>query len=63
MIMELFKYTFDQSSISEIKIINGVNIPLTSLEDWYVIYQLIPNREIKVGYDRKLFIIKRSKDT
>lgn len=42
-----FKYIFDQSSISEIKIINGVNIPLTSLEDWYVIYQLIPNRETK----------------
>lgn len=45
----IFKYIFDQSSISEIKIINGVNIPLTSLEDWYVIYQLIPNREIKVS--------------
>jgi hypothetical protein len=44
-----FKYIFDQSSISEFKIINGVNIPLTSLEDWYVIYQLIPNREIKVA--------------
>jgi len=44
----IFKYIFDQSSISEIKIINGINIPLTSLEDWYVIYQLIPKREIKV---------------
>lgn len=44
----IFKYIFDQSSISEIKIINGENIPLTSLEDWYVIYQLIPKREIKV---------------
>lgn len=44
-----FKYIFDQSSISEIKIINGVNIPLTSLEDWYIIYQLIPNREVKVS--------------
>ena len=44
-----FKYIFDQSSISEITIINGVNIPLTSLEDWYVIYQLIPNREVKVS--------------
>lgn len=44
-----FKYIFDQSSISEIKIINGVGIPLTSLEDWYVLYQLIPNRGIKVG--------------
>jgi hypothetical protein len=42
-----FTYIFDQSSISEIKEINGVNIPLTSLEDWYVIYQLIPKREEK----------------
>jgi hypothetical protein len=44
----IFEYIFDQSSISDTKIINGVNIPLTSLEDWYIIYQLIPNREIKV---------------
>jgi len=44
----IFRYIFDESLISQIKIINGVNIPLTSLEDWYVIYQLIPNREIKV---------------
>ena len=27
----IFKYCFDQTSISNIKIINGVNIPLTSL--------------------------------
>lgn len=45
----VFEYIFDYNSISEIKKINGVNIPLTSLEDWYVIYQLIPNREAKVN--------------
>ncbi|MDU1413575.1 MAG: nucleotidyltransferase [Clostridium sp.] len=44
----VFRYIFDDNSISEFKLINGVNIPFTSLEDWYVIYQLIPNREIKV---------------
>jgi hypothetical protein len=44
----IFEYIFDESSISEIKNVNGVNIPLTSLEDWYVIYQLIPGREGKV---------------
>ncbi|SDY61573.1 hypothetical protein SAMN05660462_00463 [Proteiniborus ethanoligenes] len=44
----IFEYIFDKDSISEMKIINGVQIPLTSLEDWYVIYQLIPNREAKV---------------
>lgn len=44
----IFKYIFDQSSITENQKYNGVNIPLTSLEDWYVIYQLIPDREVKV---------------
>ncbi|MBZ9686202.1 nucleotidyltransferase family protein [Clostridium estertheticum] len=43
-----FEYIFDHISISEFKKINGVNIPLSSLEDWYVLYQLIPSREIKV---------------
>jgi hypothetical protein len=44
----IFQYIFDNDSISEIKKINGIDIPFTSLEDWYVIYQLIPNREMKV---------------
>ena len=43
----IFEYKFDATSISEFKKINGVNIPLSSLEDWYVIYQLIPNRRQK----------------
>lgn len=45
---DTFDYYFDKSSITEIMKINGVDIPLTSLEDWYVIYQLIPNRKSKV---------------
>ncbi len=44
----VFEYIFDKKSISDIKKYNGVNIPFTSLEDWYIIYQLIPNREQKV---------------
>lgn len=44
----LFQFDFDEDSISEFKIINGVKVPFTSLEDWYVIYQLIPNRQVKV---------------
>ncbi len=43
-----FNFTFDNNSISEFCKINRVLIPCTSLEDWYVIYQLIPNREEKV---------------
>jgi hypothetical protein len=43
----IFDYIFDEDSITAIKDINGVSIPLISLEDWYVIYQLIPGREVK----------------
>lgn len=44
----VFKYIFDTNSITNFKIINGISIPFTSLEDWYVLYQLIPNRQSKV---------------
>ena len=43
-----YRYSFDHKSITNIKNINGIEVPLTSLEDWYVIYQLIPGRENKV---------------
>lgn len=43
-----FEYPFDNESISNWIKINNVDIPLTSLEDWYVIYQLIPGRDKKV---------------
>jgi len=58
----VFKYTFDNDSISEFKTINGVNIPFTSLEDWYVIYQLIPNREIKVNMIEKYLLVNGIKN-
>jgi hypothetical protein len=43
-----YEYLFDQTSIVERKVISGVEIPFTSLEDWYVLYQVMPNREPKV---------------
>lgn len=43
-----FQYKFDENSISTMKEIHGISIPLTSLEDWYILYQLIPHREHKV---------------
>lgn len=52
----IFRYIFDNNSISELKVINDVNIPFTSLEDWYVIYQLIPNREAKVKMIEKYIL-------
>lgn len=44
----IYKYIFDEQSITGVKKFKYIDIPLTSLEDWYVIYQLIPNRENKV---------------
>ncbi|SDP08987.1 hypothetical protein [Clostridium gasigenes] len=44
----IYKYIFDEKSISKTIQIHDIDIHLTSLEDWYFIYQLIPNREIKV---------------
>ncbi|MEJ8553011.1 nucleotidyltransferase family protein [Tepidibacter sp. Z1-5] len=45
----IYRYSFDDNSILQNTKINGINIPLTSLEDWYVLYQVIPNRENKVN--------------
>lgn len=59
----IFEYVFDNSSISEFKVINGVKIPFTSLEDWYVIYQLIPNRESKVKMIENYLLINGVKKT
>lgn len=59
----VFEYTFDHNSISEFKVINGVSIPFTSLEDWYVIYQLIPNREQKVKMIEKYLLSNGIKKT
>jgi hypothetical protein len=52
----VFEYNFCGRSISEIKKINGVDIPLTSLEEWYVIYQLISGREAKVNMIEKYLL-------
>ncbi|SHE70801.1 hypothetical protein [Clostridium fallax] len=48
-----YRYIFDNKSISSIEIIDGIKIPFTALEDWYVIYQLIKGRENKVGLIEK----------
>lgn len=57
----VYEYTFDYQSITELKKINGANIPLTSLEDWYVIYQLIPDRESKVKMIESYLLSKGAK--
>lgn len=59
----VFEYAFDYNSIFEFKVINGVKIPFTYLEDWYVIYQLIPNREPKVKMIEKYLLLNGIKNT
>jgi len=43
-----YVFPFDDWSVTMTRTESGVIIPFTSLEDWYVIYQLIPGREAKV---------------
>jgi hypothetical protein len=44
-----FEYPFDALSIVQHLNICGEDIPMTSLEDWYVLYQIIPDRMTKVA--------------
>lgn len=44
-----YEYIFDEYAVTSFMNLEGVKIPLTSLEDWYVAYQLIPNRDYKVN--------------
>lgn len=46
---------FNEKSITEILNINNVEIPLTSLEDWYVLYSLMTKREKKVKLIEEYF--------
>ncbi len=44
----VYEYKFDKDSIPHHFLIGDVFVPFTTLEDWYILYQLIPNREPKV---------------
>ncbi|BEP28150.1 nucleotidyltransferase family protein [Helicovermis profundi] len=57
---EVFEYNFDKSSITKSHIINGISIPMTSLEEWYLLYQLMKNREAKVAMIEKYLSINKS---
>lgn len=43
-----YTYPFDQHSISSTSIIAETSIPYCALEDWFVLYQLMTNRQDKV---------------
>ncbi|WP_343042145.1 hypothetical protein [Ornithinibacillus caprae] len=42
-----YQLSFTEKSIVDYKKINGVDIPLCSLEDWYILYWLIPGKREK----------------
>lgn len=42
-----YEYAFDTASIACTREIDGIPIPFAALEDWYVVYQLIPGKEHK----------------
>ncbi|MBI9011318.1 MAG: hypothetical protein JEZ08_03745 [Clostridiales bacterium] len=43
-----YPYPFDQKSVVSHMALSGVNIPVSSLEEWFILYQMIPNKEVKV---------------
>jgi hypothetical protein len=44
----VYRYCFDELSMTESKWYDNVKINYASLEDWYVLYQLMPHRSNKV---------------
>lgn len=51
----IYKLSLQQASIVAHKKIHGVDIPLCSLEDWYILYLLIPNKQEKAMLIEKYF--------
>jgi hypothetical protein len=43
-----YEHPFSSLSVNKLISIEGEDIPLMELTDWYVLYQLIPNRDAKV---------------
>ncbi|GAA0729584.1 hypothetical protein GCM10008905_29740 [Clostridium malenominatum] len=56
-----YEYIFDEDAITSFMTLEDINIPLTSLEDWYVAYQLIPNRDYKVEIIERYLLEQGSK--
>lgn len=44
----LYNYILDQDAVTSFMKINNIVLPLGAIEDWYVIYQVIGDREEKV---------------
>jgi len=51
----VFEYPFDALSVTSFHQLNDVMIPLISIEDWYILYQVIPNRQEKAARIEEFF--------
>ncbi|GFZ34431.1 hypothetical protein CSC2_49570 [Clostridium zeae] len=51
-----YRLKIDEVAIVEYRNINNGILPLSSLEDWYVLYQLMPGRENKVDMIEKYLV-------
>lgn len=51
----VYVFPFENHSVDYF-IINGVEVPFCTLEDWYILYQLIPGREEKMRIIENFFI-------
>lgn len=51
----VYEYKFDKNSTPHHYLIGDVFVPFMTLEDWYILYQLIPDREKKVKLIEKYF--------
>ncbi|CAG9623228.1 nucleotidyltransferase domain-containing protein [Sutcliffiella rhizosphaerae] len=52
----VYKFSFTEESVVESKTVNGIDIPLCALEDWYILYSLIPGKEEKATLLENHFI-------
>ncbi|OZU88928.1 hypothetical protein CIL03_07860 [Virgibacillus indicus] len=43
----LYTMDFDQDSITNYMYLDDISVPLSSLEDWYILYALIPGKQYK----------------
>ncbi len=51
-----YKLLFDEMSVVDYITIDKSKIPLTALEDWFVLYQLMPNKHEKVTLLENYFL-------
>ncbi|MCU9613212.1 hypothetical protein OEV98_06560 [Caldibacillus lycopersici] len=45
----IFQLPFTEASIVEHRTINGIEIPLSALEDWWILYSLMPGKQEKAN--------------